>query len=136
MENWREYASCQEIGTEPFFEQTKGGGNSAESRLAKAICAGCPVRRHCLSAALYYERSHIASERAGVWGGLGPLERHRLWKELQARRVVPPKPTCKRGHVIEGDNLYVEPGSGSRRCRICKYEGSRIWHQKHRNQAS
>jgi hypothetical protein len=136
VENWREYAACREIGTAAFFEDGKGSGSSSESALAKAICAGCPVRRQCLSAAMYYERSHTASERAGIWGGLGPRQRHKLWKELQSRREVEVKPTCKRGHIIEGENVYVEPGNGSRRCRKCKHEGSRNWYQQKQMKAS
>jgi hypothetical protein len=26
---------------------------------------------------------------------------------------------CKRGHLLDGDNLYVEPKSRRRACRIC-----------------
>lgn len=26
---------------------------------------------------------------------------------------------CKAGHPLSGDNVYINPGSGKRRCRIC-----------------
>lgn len=29
------------------------------------------------------------------------------------------KTTCKRGHPLSGDNLYINPTNGSRGCRIC-----------------
>ncbi|TMR13807.1 WhiB family transcriptional regulator [Nonomuraea turkmeniaca] len=40
--------------------------------LAKAICAGCPVRGDCLRWALEH------GERWGIWGGLNPRERRHL----------------------------------------------------------
>ena len=29
---------------------------------------------------------------------------------------------CRRGHPLDGDNLYVNPTTGRRRCRICRRE--------------
>lgn len=29
---------------------------------------------------------------------------------------------CKRGHELAGDNLYVIPSTGKRRCRRCRNE--------------
>ena len=39
---------------------------------AKAICAGCPVRRECLAFALRTRQVH------GVWGGLSEQQRYPL----------------------------------------------------------
>ena len=36
----------------------------------------------------------------------------------------PPQNHCKRGHALEGDNLYEAPGGG-RRCRTCHNERMR-----------
>lgn len=47
---------------------------------AKAICAGCPVRRECLDYAL------AARERDGIWGGYTIDERELLLK-IQRRRA-------------------------------------------------
>jgi len=33
---------------------------------------------------------------------------------------------CVRGHLLEGDNLYIKPSRGSRECRECK----RLWRNK------
>lgn len=35
------------------------------------------------------------------------------------------KTYCPQGHPYSGDNLYVNPGSGRRRCRTCKRERER-----------
>ena len=52
---------------DPFFPE-KG----QPTRVAKRICAPCPVRTECLEYAL------AAGERWGVWGGLSERERRRL----------------------------------------------------------
>jgi WhiB family redox-sensing transcriptional regulator len=46
------------------------GPTAAEE--AKAVCAGCPVRKICLDYALE------AEEEFGVWGGTTPTERKRM----------------------------------------------------------
>ncbi len=33
------------------------------------------------------------------------------------------KTHCKRGHALEGDNLYIDPGQGARHCRACEKLG-------------
>ena len=48
------------------------GPTWAQVAQAKAICAGCPVRRQCLAFALRTHQVH------GVWGGLTEQERHPL----------------------------------------------------------
>ena len=30
-----------------------------------------------------------------------------------------PRPTCRHGHPLEGENLYVRPSDGARMCRAC-----------------
>ena len=49
---------------------------------AKAVCAGCPVRRECLDHAL------TSGEPYGVWGGLSEGERETL--------LYGPRPVRKR----------------------------------------
>jgi hypothetical protein len=34
--------------------------------------------------------------------------------------------TCKRGHVLESKDVYIEPSTGSRTCKICRREKRRI----------
>lgn len=35
------------------------------------------------------------------------------------------KMECKRGHPFDFSNTYINPGSGARQCRICRYEYSK-----------
>ena len=47
------------------------------ARTARLVCASCPVRARCLSAALLY------GEEYGIWGGLDAEERSALDARLQ-----------------------------------------------------
>ena len=60
--NWAEDASCQNT-TVDFYSQ-----DTTEKKLAKAICAECPVRKICLQTALDNK------ERFGIWGGADEIE--------------------------------------------------------------
>lgn len=115
-ETWLEFAACREIGLEPFFpdDGCGRGGNTEDVRAAKRICAACPVRRKCLDAALYYERTTAKYDRAGVWGGYTGRERHRLWMRLKSMREV---------KLCRQDLHAIEPGQ--QRCRQC-YDATRI----------
>jgi WhiB family redox-sensing transcriptional regulator len=67
--DWRSRAACLAADPELFFP----GGTTAlageQAVEAKAVCAGCPVRRECLDWALVTKQDH------GVWGGLDEFER-------------------------------------------------------------
>lgn len=41
------------------------------------------------------------------------------------------KPRCKRGHLLSGRNMYVNPCSGQRVCRICHQQSSNEWKRTH-----
>lgn len=45
------------------------------------------------------------------------------------------KTHCRRGHPLSGMNLYIEPGTGGRRCVICRNLGNRRRYHLHRGQA-
>ena len=75
---WREAAACCRADPELFFPIGSAGTGAAEIQRAKAICAGCPVRRPCLIYAL------ATSQEFGIWGGRDEDERrllHRQWRE-------------------------------------------------------
>jgi WhiB family redox-sensing transcriptional regulator len=75
---WREAAACCQADPELFFPIGSAGTGAAEIQRAKAICAGCPVRRPCLTYAL------ATSQQFGIWGGRDENERrllHRQWRE-------------------------------------------------------
>lgn len=66
---------CTAADPEIFFPPP-GGDAAAVTAPAKAVCATCPVAAECLGAAMEDERN--GGLRYGIWGGLSPVERHRL----------------------------------------------------------
>jgi WhiB family redox-sensing transcriptional regulator len=68
--NWRWAAACRPADPELFFPLSESGKAREQIAEAKAVCAGCPVRRQCLEFALRTRQAH------GIWGGLTELERH------------------------------------------------------------
>jgi len=70
--DWYDDAACRDADTELFFPVS-----DAHAADAKAICASCPVREDCLEFALETRSPE------GVWGGLTPIERHRLIRRRQ-----------------------------------------------------
>lgn len=73
-DDWRDSALCAQTGPEAFFPE-KG----ESPRLAKRVCAACPVRAECLEYALE------ANERFGVWGMKTPRERLRILRQRGLR---------------------------------------------------
>jgi WhiB family transcriptional regulator, redox-sensing transcriptional regulator len=67
--HWRSAAACQTADPELFFPISDSGKSLAQVAEAKAVCAGCPVRRECLAFALGTEQVH------GIWGGTTARER-------------------------------------------------------------
>jgi WhiB family redox-sensing transcriptional regulator len=64
---WWFSALCRGVDPELWFPD-RGG----DTRPAKEVCRGCPVRTECLEYALGN------SERFGIWGGLSERERRAL----------------------------------------------------------
>ena len=78
--NWRAGAACIDVDAELFFPVAETGPvYDAQVARAKAVCAGCPVRRDCLAEAL----TRIPY---GIAGGLTERER----AELRRRPEAPP----------------------------------------------
>ena len=71
-EDWRQGASCAQVGGDLWFPE-KGG----TTLYAKRICAACPVRRQCLDEALALPN---AEDQDGIRGGLSVRERRALRK--------------------------------------------------------
>jgi WhiB family redox-sensing transcriptional regulator len=69
-EDWRSMAACQSVDPDLFFPLSDTGPGLEQAARAKAVCAGCRVRRQCLSFAL------LTQQRHGVWGGTSEQERH------------------------------------------------------------
>lgn len=68
--DWIERGAC--VGSDPtlFFPGT-GAEGARQAKVAKAICAGCEVRRECLEYAI------SNGERYGIFGGMTRDERSR-----------------------------------------------------------
>ena len=67
--DWRLLAACRHADPELFFPVSASGPSVDQITQAKAICVGCPVRRHCLAFALHTRQDH------GVWGSTTERER-------------------------------------------------------------
>jgi len=80
---WRESAACQGIADDTFFPAP---GDTAAAEHAKAICAGCPVRRPCLAEALAEEGGRTKAYRFGVRGGKTHGQRYALYAAGRASR--------------------------------------------------
>lgn len=79
--NWYERAACRGMDPAFFFSE-----DPARVRKAKAVCAGCPVRAECVTAAI------DGNEGEGVWGGLDPGERKRA-RRKRRQSASPSSPT-------------------------------------------
>ena len=77
---WHDAECLQYVGIVDFFPAR---GESA--REAKAVCAGCPVRQHCLEYAMRWD------QLCGVWGGLSERERRQLRRERKGAASRPPR---------------------------------------------
>jgi WhiB family transcriptional regulator, redox-sensing transcriptional regulator len=76
ISSWWEQAACQSADPELFFPIASTGSGQHDVIRAKAICAGCPIRRQCLDYAIDSHQAH------GVWGGASEEER----QQIAARR--------------------------------------------------
>ncbi|MBB1252886.1 WhiB family transcriptional regulator [Streptomyces sp. OF3] len=70
-DHWTQRAAC--AGT--YDGMTAERTEHANIRLARAVCAACPVREPCLADALAAEGLTGPGQRWGVRGGLTPRER-------------------------------------------------------------
>lgn len=77
---WRELAACRTHDADLFFPSGETGGAALTIRLAKRICAECPVELDCL----YYAVS--TGQRFGIWGGTDENDRRRLRRRWVAAR--------------------------------------------------
>lgn len=80
---WIKQAACraEDVDPEIFFPDN----NVAGIAKARAICATCPVVRACLADCLRQEGGRVAATRFGIYGGLSPRQRVRLYERLRHR---------------------------------------------------
>jgi WhiB family redox-sensing transcriptional regulator len=92
-DQWRSMAACRSADPDLFFPISSSGQSMAQEAEAKAICAGCRVRRECLAFALRTHQAH------GVWGGMSEQERYPV------RSAAPAG--VKRGKPAEVDAVHA-----------------------------
>lgn len=64
---------------EDVFFPEKGQGNYG--RLARQVCASCPVKQECLEYAIE------SGEQYGIWGGMNAKERYKERRKMEKRRA-------------------------------------------------
>jgi len=74
---WQDDALCGEVGEALFFPEKGGAGSS--SHAARSVCAGCQVRRECLTDALEHMGDYGTGQH-GIWGGTSHDQREWLLK--------------------------------------------------------
>ncbi|MET9012278.1 WhiB family transcriptional regulator [Streptomyces olivaceoviridis] len=79
---WLKLAACRadDVDPETFFPDQ----NVAGLAKARAICKGCPVARQCLADCLEAEGGRAAANRHGVYAGMTPKQRERLYRRVQS----------------------------------------------------
>lgn len=100
-------AACRGHDPGLWFPSDDQGDN--HGREAKAICAGCPVRRRCLVGALERREEH------GIWGGAGGARRRVLRRALGTSSwpgVVAAHWRDLVGGASRGDRLLLGGGVG------------------------
>lgn len=76
---WMKEAACKDVADPDIFFPEQGQWKKGIA--AKAICAGCPVKKDCLDYAIEYEQG----DRYGIWGGMNTKERWEHERELKRR---------------------------------------------------
>ena len=111
--SWQDAAACASADPDAFFPEQGGS-----TRLAKAVCRACPVRRPCLEYAL------ASNEQFGIYGGLTERERRRFGRvmplelpEVRDRRSRVQrledgsKPCCRCGEVKPPGEYQSDAGA-------------------------
>ena len=80
--DWRLRAACRFTDPDLFFPISDSGKGLEQTAKAKAVCAGCEVRRECLAFAVR------ARERHGIWGGMTEQERHSAEQKDQLKKAT------------------------------------------------
>ncbi len=51
----------------------------------------------------------------------------------RGRNANSEKTHCKRGHLLSGDNVYVQRQNGSRSCKVCRKYANEVWKHGRQN---
>lgn len=106
--DWRPLAACRSHDPALWFPE-----RGHDTRQAKAICAGCPVREQCL------EQAIADGETVGIWGGLSGRE---MRQEKRRRAGEPLKRGPKTKPIKHGTAVgYVlHRRRGEQPCQSCR----------------
>ncbi len=103
MHQWQNRAACADLDPDVFFPSKRevSGVESSEASAALEICRGCPVKVHCLEAALKEEKCEKA--RYGIRGGVTPAQRYRLYRRRRdlSRRALELQPALSEAFSTE-----------------------------------
>lgn len=80
--HWRQLAACRHADPELFFPVSASGPCPDQVTRAKAVCAGCRVKRQCLVFALGTGQEH------GVWAGMSNRNSGSRHASAKARRPL------------------------------------------------
>lgn len=87
MSDWTDDAACRDADPDWWHPV---GTTDDDYAPALAVCRTCPVASQCLERAMAIETSRGDGARHGVWGGLTPHERYRLYaNRTRASRKEP-----------------------------------------------
>lgn len=102
---WREQAACRDVDPAIFFPE-----RGEDTRLAKSICAECPVVAECLDYALH------AGLKFGIFGGKSERQRRLLRRDLiDPIAVYVPSGRCGTNAGYTAHRRRAEPA-----CDSCK----------------
>ncbi|MFB6813072.1 WhiB family transcriptional regulator [Streptomyces sp. NPDC056347] len=109
---WADRAACIKHGDVFLPPRTE---RDATPDKALKICAACPVRPECLTAAMEEELGNDQYRRAGVRGGLTPVERARLGRSLRHKGSTGPRKKTSRAEKAERKRDLSPITCGTRR---------------------
>lgn len=105
-ETWRNEAACSGKPTDWWYPEARGG-DYTYVRIAKAICADCPVQTQCLEAG-------IRRNEPGIWGGKSIKERRKIARTGQMTRTL----VC--AHCRLGFEWPIQPGGTAYCTKQCR----------------
>lgn len=88
-DTWRDRAAC----SQPLYRGARDmwfpiDADNQARRAAKQICDTCPVRVDCLTEAVNTEGAAAVNARFGVYGGLTPRQRRRIYDKARTNSTT------------------------------------------------
>lgn len=99
-------ALCRQYPAELWFPEQRE--TAAAYAIARSVCEMCPLKQPC------QEWAMSTHEREGMWGGLTPVDRVKLWRATGHRISTGRKDPRPRTHLCqEPDCKYAAPTRGA-----------------------